>query len=792
MFKKAAIAVVASLCAYAHAQNLTQITATNTTDAGGSLLAQGEYTFTPTDGHGNLQAFRFPGGGQGATTGVVCLVVDGAITTTSTGKACQLANTGLTNPQNLCYQMAITDSNNSGALVRPIDNCVQPSGSTYSLDQFIPNNTTLPIQTLTGGSVSVPYGTTAGTAAAGNDSRIVNAVQSQVGNAGADVPSTDYNTISRPQLANFLLALHSSATAPVRILVVGDSRSILDTTIASPTTGIQMTFGHKWPDLLRSYLQSAYGSHGTGMVPLIFAAASPRATSVNGDFWGESAAVGQDCALGPQQAGGIPYCGVAVISSGQSVTFTGGGIAYDHFRAYCETQAASGTMTMTLDGSTNIGTACGTTTSTPTAAVAYSAAFALGSHTVQVSCSGGPCYLYAGEGVAGTSGVSIDNVSIASSALGTFGANPAVNEVFSDLIPEGHQLTIVYQLTNEPGVGETTTQYQTELGNLIAHERALSSAPSIELVSPGQDIIAGQAPFFPVLAAAAKTYGTAYVDIKNRWGSALNPAYFGTDQAHENNAGHLEEFAMISQPLIDTPPVISGGGSLDPTQPITVSGITIPSAPGSAAPVSVVNFSPSGGTASGLGCWGGGANGAGITGTCGWVHNNYFPWVVDAAGDIFFGVPVSGGNVAAGVGAKAAIMASGAVTGFGAGTYGVPTVSPSYTSTTTIPSADRAATDHEFTIVVTTTGSTAANTVLTQILLGKHFYKADGTTLIYPHCNVSPSLVTGNALEYSNTYYGADKASTSAPQTLSIYVNANGLAAGEYIWEATCDGPVEN
>ena len=151
----AALAVNAFLCFGAYAQNLTQMTATNTVDASGSLLALGEYTFTPTDGHGNLQAFRFPSGGQGTTASISCLVVNGAITTTTTGSPCQLANTALTNPQNLCYQMAITDSSNSGALVRPVDNCVQPTGSTFSLDTFIPNNTTLPIQTLTGGNVTV-------------------------------------------------------------------------------------------------------------------------------------------------------------------------------------------------------------------------------------------------------------------------------------------------------------------------------------------------------------------------------------------------------------------------------------------------------------------------------------------------------------------------------------------------------------------------------------------------------------------------------------------------------------
>ncbi len=122
-----------SLAAPAFAQNYTNIVAGSIADAGGGVLASGQMQFVPTDGNGKAISFRLPGGGAGLTTPVVCNVAGGVITGT-----CKLANTALTNPINVCYQVSIVD-NVTGVVVRPSDACYQPTGAQDDFDSFVPN-----------------------------------------------------------------------------------------------------------------------------------------------------------------------------------------------------------------------------------------------------------------------------------------------------------------------------------------------------------------------------------------------------------------------------------------------------------------------------------------------------------------------------------------------------------------------------------------------------------------------------------------------------------------------------
>ena len=353
--------------------------------------------------------------------------------------------------------------------------------------------------------------------------------------------------------STILSALGEANKKPVRILVIGDSRMVVDQTITpGAADSLGVTFGSRFVDLLRTTLQARYGSHGTGVVP-VFWAYGPASQLPNQDYWSTSAALGQECSLGPHASPGV-YCFFAALPAGASLTFNSHDVKFDHMRAFCERTSASGTLQVAIDGHTPE-TICSGTSAEPTVFVGTSAAVSLATHTTVFSCmpGGNACLLGAVDGVAGTAGVSIDNFSVGGAALGIFASDPASQFAILDAIPEGHQLLIEGHLTNEPGIGETPAQFQAELINLITHERSLPGDPSIELVRLLQDNInpAGQALFSPLIAATAAANATGYADVTAGIGTEFIPSYFGPDGAHENNAGNQLNFQVIAAPLLN-------------------------------------------------------------------------------------------------------------------------------------------------------------------------------------------------------------------------------------------------
>lgn len=147
------LSAFAALGLPARAQNYTAITAALIqSDAGGTPLAAGHIKFISVNNTGQPISFQVGGGGQAMQSVVSCTVVAGAITTKDGGGTCQLANTALTNPINVCFQVHITDSNQGGADVTgPGYGCYQPTGSSNSFDAFIPNEPGLVVQTIVGG-----------------------------------------------------------------------------------------------------------------------------------------------------------------------------------------------------------------------------------------------------------------------------------------------------------------------------------------------------------------------------------------------------------------------------------------------------------------------------------------------------------------------------------------------------------------------------------------------------------------------------------------------------------------
>lgn len=370
-------------------------------------------------------------------------------------------------------------------------------------------------------------------------------IPASAGNPAASVALSGTGTPDNP-LSSWNFAYEHCKTQPVNILVLGDSRSIVDLTILPGLAGmLSDTFGQKWADRLAAALGATCGSHGSGLVPLLPLAASPY---VNGDYYQVDGTWTTSFGLGPQQFGSVPANQVLQTTSAATINFNVAA-PFDHLNTYCESGPGLNPWTISIDGSP-AGT-CGGPGTSPQAVLSTSIVVPLATHTAVLACAQAPCAVYGMEATAGKAGVSVHNLSIGSCAAECFGQDPASQLAFSDLIP-GHHLVILELVTNEPGVGYSPSSFASSLGNIIDHERAHPGSPSILIYAPLQDSIAGQAPFYPVLPSIAGSYSTAYLDLRAIYGTAFLPQYFGPDGDHENNQGHALTYEQI-YPLLTSP-----------------------------------------------------------------------------------------------------------------------------------------------------------------------------------------------------------------------------------------------
>jgi len=149
------------LCAaFANAQ-ITTIVAANILGGDGQKMGTGRSTWLPTDLNGNPLIVS-----MGSTPGIMlpraatCLISQGAFTTTPTGASCTVVDTALTNSAHFCYRVTIQDT--VSKWTAPVMPCVQPTGSTWSLDtQYVPASA--PTGTVTAGPAGPACATGTGT-----------------------------------------------------------------------------------------------------------------------------------------------------------------------------------------------------------------------------------------------------------------------------------------------------------------------------------------------------------------------------------------------------------------------------------------------------------------------------------------------------------------------------------------------------------------------------------------------------------------------------------------------------
>jgi hypothetical protein len=386
------------------------------------------------------------------------------------------------------------------------------------------------------------------------------------------------SAIARKPLATWMQALHNAANQVARVLLPGDSFGICG--IYNCTDGV-VNQSNLWSEQLRINLQAQYGSHGTGVVPAVLVIGS---NVINNAAWSISGSYSVVGTLGPT----IPSVNGTLIhlSSGATITFNDSReIPFDHFSLYYATPSTTSSLAMVADGVMSIGTATssstassGTTSGGLTAQRFDSSSMALATHTIVGTCTG-DCYVWAGDGTAGTTGVSVDNVSVGSCPAECFGLTPSKQFAFTDLIPGGDQGVIVMQQTNEPGQGYSTSSFSAALAAIAAHEQGLSAtAPASVLfaVPPvGSIATSAMASFTAVQVALSQTLNVAFTNIQDRWGTA----YISTSGlwdfstpcpgCHPNDKGARDEYSQIWAAFVDPVP-FDGKGAGTPITLTTV------------------------------------------------------------------------------------------------------------------------------------------------------------------------------------------------------------------------------
>jgi hypothetical protein len=393
----------------------------------------------------------------------------------------------------------------------------------------------------------------------------------------------EYSNVPRKPMTTLLQALHNASSQAVNIVVLSDSFGICDYT----NCGVGPTVSsNRYTEQLRINLQAQYGSHGTGMVPLV----GVVGPTLNSEEWAVSGTWGTVNTLGPYQAASVAGSSLVHLSNGAVATFTSA-IPYDTINTYCMTNSSSGSISVAIDG-VSVGTACGSTTSSATARAITSSTASLGTHTATFT-STGDSYIYAAEGTAGTTGVSVHNLSVGSAAAEWFGLAPSTQLAFSDLIPTGTQGVLTMLQTNEPGVGYSVASFTGAMNAIIAHEQALSSTnpPSVMMIVPPQDIVTGLAPYTAAQVAVSQLQNVAFLNIQDRWGTTYAPSTglwdLGTRAPgiHPNDKGARDEYSMIYAQLVDPVPFGTVGGC---SNGCTLTGATtLSSGGGSTTPLNV-------------------------------------------------------------------------------------------------------------------------------------------------------------------------------------------------------------
>ncbi len=342
-------------------------------------------------------------------------------------------------------------------------------------------------------------------------------------------------------LASFVLATNLAPSKVVNAVVIGDSWA--------EGGGAFQSYSNVWAQQLQKHLQTKFGYHGTGVIPLHTASGAWTLTGT----WATLPN------LGPTQ-GGINAFNLLYQQTGAANTAAMTLKYYgDHFVVYYATYTDSGAgFGVSFDG--GAATVYGAATSATYTPASVSVPVAAGWHTVTIAPPAtGNVYLYGGEWIAGTSGVSVHNLARGGARAEAFGAATATELAWVPQIAGGVQLAIVSLGVNDYGTSVLPATYQTNLQNIVGYLQGLSPAPAILILDQANTNASGttyaQSQYRAIEQALAIANGCAYLSVGERWGSYANANALGlmaADGFHPSDEGYVDVDKMLERRLIES------------------------------------------------------------------------------------------------------------------------------------------------------------------------------------------------------------------------------------------------
>lgn len=391
-----------------------------------------------------------------------------------------------------------------------------------------------------------------------------------------------------PSSTTFLQSLNTAKIGVVRIKLVGDSFLICDHRLCGLGGG-PVIGSNRWPEQIRIQLQAIYGSHGTGVQPIIFGMGSIGSTPpINTEEWSCTGSVDNNTnSLGIEQTGTNAGTTLLHMATGAVCTFNDSrGLVYTNFSVLYATPAGTSSLAIVADGTTSLGAATSSSSAVSGAVNAGltarrfdgSTTLAATIHSIALTCTG-DCYLAAGDGQNGTTGVSVDNFGSGGVSSNSFGASVTNQMAFADLVTGGTQMTAIEDMTNDVALSVSTSTFNTNIGNLITHEQALASRPTVMVIIPPVDVVNNTEPmaaYTAILVAICATDNLTCTNIQTRgttvggtlvgWGTTylggttLGAPYWdltgvawptGNAGVHPSDAGSIDKAQMIYAQMVN-------------------------------------------------------------------------------------------------------------------------------------------------------------------------------------------------------------------------------------------------
>ena len=214
-------------------EGFTLITGSKFQSASGVPLANGRVVCTPVNNSGQTVSSIAGPGGMILVSPVTFLIVDGAITTDTLGNAAQLADCLLNNPSKMGYNVEVIDASTNAHVQGPGYTCVQPTGSTWSFDNYVPIQPAL-VTVQSGPSGESAYQTWLGTGNTGTQEEFLASLVGPVGPAtvvtenGADGNFIAEGNISGAQVAGEYIASENGNNLGSMVSAAGEGKVQLD------------------------------------------------------------------------------------------------------------------------------------------------------------------------------------------------------------------------------------------------------------------------------------------------------------------------------------------------------------------------------------------------------------------------------------------------------------------------------------------------------------------------------------------------------------------------------------